>query len=164
MTKLFDEEQKFSNSWIIGVVVGITFIPIYGVYQQIIMGESFGSKPMSDLNLISFLIFTLLLLGLFLILNLKTEITENEVRMKYFPVYRKTVKWSDVKKAEVIDYGFVGGWGIRFWSKYGTVYNVKGSTGLAIELKNGKKFLIGTQKETELKYVLQQINRSKPVS
>jgi hypothetical protein len=31
------------------------------------------------------------------------------------------------------------------------VYNINGNKGLAIELKNRKKFVIGTQKETELK-------------
>lgn len=40
--------------------------------------------------------------------------------------------------------------GIRFGSKYGTAYNMKGNYGLAIKLKNGQKFLIGTQKVEEL--------------
>ena len=44
----------------------------------------------------------------------------------------------------------MGGWGIRLWTKYGTVFNIKGKKGLAIELYSGKKFLIGTQKEIEL--------------
>lgn len=68
---------------------------------------------------------------------------------------RKSVEWEDVKQAKVVDYGFVGGWGIRFGTEYGTVYNIKGKKGLAIELNNGKKFLIGTQKEEELNEVLQ---------
>lgn len=70
--------------------------------------------------------------------------------MSFFPFVKKTTKWTDMKKAEVINYGFVGGWGIRLRTKYGTVYNIKGNKGLAIELLNGKKYLIGTQKETEM--------------
>jgi hypothetical protein len=58
---------------------------------------------------------------------------------------------------KVLNYGFVGGWGVRLWTKYGTVYNVKGNIGLAIELKNGTKFLIGTQKEIELRSFLEKI-------
>ena len=34
---------------------------------------------------------------------------------------------------------------------------MKGKIGLAIELNNGKKFLIGTQKETELNKVVNEI-------
>jgi len=56
----------------------------------------------------------------------------------------------------VVDYGFVGGWGVRWWTKFGTVYNVMGRIGLAIELKNGKKLLIGTQKKTEVGAIVKQ--------
>lgn len=62
----------------------------------------------------------------------------------------------DIKSAKVVNYGFVGGWGIRLWTAYGTVYNIKGNKGLAIELFNGEKFLIGTQKENELKIIVEK--------
>ena len=59
-------------------------------------------------------------------------------------------------KAKVdLDYGFIGGYGIRLWTKYGTVYNTSGKIGLAITLNNGDKFLIGTQKSDELKLFLE---------
>ncbi len=159
MKQIFTEEQKFSKSWVILIIAALVLLPLYGIYQQIILGQPYGDKPMSDFGLILFLLLTLALLGLFLVLKLKTQLTEHEIQMKYYPFFTKMVKWSDIKSAKVLNYGFVGGWGIRLWTKYGTVYNVKGSTGLAIEMKNGKKFLIGTQKETELKYALQQITR-----
>nr|WP_315263057.1 hypothetical protein [uncultured Flavobacterium sp.] len=44
-----------------------------------------------------------------------------------------------------MNYKFLG-FGVRLFTSYGTVYNTKGDTGLAIELKCGKKILIGTQK------------------
>ena len=64
-----------------------------------------------------------------------------------------------MKHAEIVNYEFVGGWGIRLWTKYGTVYNTKGDKGLAIELQNGKKFLIGTQKATELSKIIEKVDR-----
>ncbi|MCO4822597.1 MAG: hypothetical protein KC469_11050 [Flavobacteriaceae bacterium] len=70
--------------------------------------------------------------------------------MDFFPFVKKRVHWKEIKSAEIVNYGFVGGWGIRLWTKYGTVYNTKGNTGLAVVLLNGKKFLIGTQKASEL--------------
>ena len=97
---------------------------------------------------------------LFFRIRLITNINQNEIRMKFFPFVKKHINWKDVKSAEIVNYGFVGGWGIRLWTKYGTVYNTKGNKGLAIELKNGKKFLIGTQKETELNNVVEK----KPVA
>jgi hypothetical protein len=55
-----------------------------------------------------------------------------------------------VDKCQVIPYGFVGGWGMRLWTQYGTVYNVRGGKGLYVQLKNKKKFLVGTQQAEEL--------------
>ncbi len=75
-----------------------------------------------------------------------------------FPVCKKKTKQSEIRNVEVVNYGLVGGWGIRRWTKYGTVYTVKGNKGLAVELLNGKKFLIGTQKENELKEIVKKVS------
>ena len=150
----FKEEQKFTQWWLWLILIGVGILPILGVYKQFILGEKFGDKPMSDLALIIFCVFTFGLIAMFGFMRLKTEIDQNEIRMSFFPFVKKRVNWNEIKNAEVVNYGFVGGWGIRLWTKYGTVYNMKGNKGLAIELHNGKKFLIGTQKETELKIIV----------
>ena len=79
--------------------------------------------------------------------------------MIYFPFIKQNIDWRNIKKTRVFDYGFVGGWGIRFWTKYGTVYNVRGSKGLYIELNDGKSFVIGTRKEAEMKDVLTKLGK-----
>ena len=109
---------------------------------------------MSDFGLIIFCVFIFGLIAMFGFMRLKTEIDQNEIRMNFFPFVKKRVNWKEVRKAEIVNYGFVGGWGIRLWTKYGTVYNTKGNKGLAIELQNGKKILIGTPKETELNKIM----------
>lgn len=161
MKLTFKEEQNFRKSWVLLILAGIIAIPIYGIYQQIIVGEVFGDNPMSDLGLYLFLAFTIGLFLFFWIINLTTEIDDFQIKMNFFPLTSKSIQWADVKNAEVLNYGFVGGWGIRLWTKYGTVYNTSGSIGLAIELQNGKKLLIGTQKETELKSLLEQLKLNK---
>ncbi|NGX84319.1 DUF1705 domain-containing protein [Aequorivita sp. KMM 9714] len=154
---VFKEEQKFTQWWLWLILIGIGVLPIIGIYKQLIIEEKFGDSPMSDLELIIFSIFIFGLIALFWFMRLKTNIDQNEIRMRFFPLVKKQVKWKDVKSVEVVNYGFVGGWGIRLGTKYGTVYNTKGNRGLAIELLNGKKLLIGTQKETELKEILEKI-------
>ncbi|MGK7390468.1 MAG: hypothetical protein ACNS60_08955 [Candidatus Cyclobacteriaceae bacterium M2_1C_046] len=74
--------------------------------------------------------------------------------MRFIPFVYKSIKWKDIEQAEVINYGFIGGWGIRFGSKYGVLYNIKGNKGLHIKLKNGDQLVVGTQKEDELKDAL----------
>lgn len=152
----FKEEQKFTHWWLFLILIGIGILPILGIYKQLILGEKFGDTPMSDFGLIIFCVFTFGLITLFLFMRLKTEIDQNEIRMNFFPLVKKRVSWKEIKKVEIVTYGFVGGWGIRLWTKYGTVYTIKGNKGLAIELLNGKKFLIGTQKETELNKIVEK--------
>ncbi len=154
----FKEEQKFTQWWLWLILIGSGVLPIYGMYKQLILKEQFGDKPMSDLGLVLFCILIFGIITLFWLMRLRTEIDQNEIRMNFFPFTQKQVKWSEIKTAEVVNYGFVGGWGIRLWTKYGTVYNTKGNKGLAIELNNGKKFLIGTQKETELAKFLEKVH------
>jgi len=155
----FKEEQKFTQWWLWLILIGIGLLPIYGIYKQLILGEQFGDNPMSDLGLIIFTVFVFGLIAMFWYMRMRTEIDQNEIRMSFFPFVKKRVKWKEIKNAEVVNYGFVGGWGIRLCTKYGTVYNTKGNKGLAIELLNGKKFLIGTQKETELSEIIKKASR-----
>ena len=84
-----------------------------------------------------------------------TLISEDEVRVHYFPFLVKRFLWEDIQRAEILDYGFVGGWGIRVQTDFGTVYNVGGSKGLLIQTGD-KSYVIGTQKHAELKASLQQ--------
>ncbi len=153
----FKEEQKFNQWWLWLILILMGVLPIIGIYKQLILGEKLGDNPMSDISLLIFSIIMFSLVGLFLIMKLKTSIDKNGINMYFFPFIKKSVDWQQIKNVKVINYGFVGGWGIRLWTKYGTVYNVKGDKGLEIVLKSGKKFLIGTQKETELSTIIEKM-------
>ena len=161
MTKepLFKEEQKFTQWWLWLFFLGVTLIPVYGVWQQVIMGETFGDKPMSDTGLIVSTVLFLLLLILFRQVKLTTVITRQCVHMQWYPFVTKEMKWSEIASCEVIKYGFVGGWGIRYSPTHGMVYNIAGNKGLAITPKQGKKFIIGTQKSEEIESVLKRIDQ-----
>ena len=158
MSIAFKETQKFSQWWLWLILIAIGALPITGLYKQFYLNEAFGDKPMSDLGLIIFAVFVFSLIAMFWFVQLKTEIDQNEIRMRFFPLVKKRVNWKEIKNAEIVNYGFVGGWGIRLWTKYGTVYNMKGNKGLAIALTDGNKFLIGTQKPEELTTILEKIS------
>lgn len=153
----FKEEQKFNQWWLWLILILMGVLPIVGIYKQLILGEKLGDNPMSDFSLLIFSIIMFSLVGLFLIMKLKTSIDKNGINMHFFPFIKKSVDWQQIKNVKVVNYGFVGGWGIRLWTKYGTVYNIRGNKGLEIVLKSGKKFLIGTQKETELSTIIEKM-------
>ncbi len=66
------------------------------------------------------------------------------------------VRWVSTK---IIDYGFVGGWGIRYGSKHGVVYNTSGRIGIAIKTRKGEKLVIGTKKQNKLKQVVNKLKK-----
>ena len=154
----FKEEQKFNQWWLWLILIPMGVLPLIGIYKQLILGEKLGDNPISDISLLIFSIIMFSLIGLFLIMKLKTSIDKNGINMHFFPFIKKSVDWQQIKNVKVVNYGFVGGWGIRLWTKYGTVYNMKGNKGLTIELLNGKNFLIGTQKPEELTAMLEKIS------
>jgi len=159
MNTTFKEKQKLSD-WALGLVtlllipIGLLFI--YGIYQQIFLGEVFGDKPVSDLVLVLLFLLVFGLLVFFWALNLQTKIDQTGIQLRFFLFIKKELKWSEIAAIEVVDYGFIGGWGIRFTQQYGTAYTTKGRIGIAIQLKSGKKLLLGTQKGAEVDAVLKK--------
>ena len=157
MNLYFTESQKFNQWWLWAFLIGVTLIPIYGLYKQIYIGEQFGDNPLSIFGLILLLIFMIAFMAFFWVMQLSTAINEDSISIKFYPFFSKNIKWEDVTSAEVVNYGFVGGWGIRLGSKYGTVYNIRGNEGLALVLKNGKKLCVGTQKAEELAGAIKEV-------
>lgn len=155
MKILFKERQKFTQWWLWLILLGVLALPIVELFRTLFFDVQQSEKSISMVGLAFVLFFTSALLVFFWMMTLKTEIDENEIRMHFFPLLKKTVKWEDVTSAEIVDYGFVG-YGIRFGSKYGTVYNTSGRFGLAIETKKGDRFVIGTLKKAELRELIKE--------
>jgi len=158
MKPLFTEKQRFNQWWIWLLIISTCFVPFIGIYKQIINGEPFGNNLMSNNSLILATVVSLSVIVLFLLMRLETKITKEGISFKFFPLVKRYYSFDKIETYKLINYGFVGGWGIRFTMKYGTVYNTKGTKGLFIKLKNGKTMVIGTQKPQELEKVVAQLN------
>ena len=142
MPASFKEIQRFSPwiQWTISLVlVPLGLLTLYGSYQQIIVGVPFGTKPGSDSALIIITLFSFSFVLLFQLLHLKTTIDHSKITIYFFPFTKRTLHWSEILRADIIDYGFVFGWGIRLTHKHGTVYNTKGRIDLALQLKKRQK-------------------------
>lgn len=159
MDVLFREEQKFDQAWIWLILLFALGIPLFGLFMQLGLDRPFGNKPMSNTGLVVWAICGVGLVIFFRMLKLTTIIDRENIHIKFFPFTNKKIKWAEVNEATVLDYGFVGGWGVRYFTKYGTAYNVKGSKGLALELNNKKKLLIGTQQEAALDAAVKDIKQ-----
>ena len=148
MKQLFTEKQRFNQWWLWLLLAVSLAVPAILLFKE--ASEKSGG--------FSGLIIILSVIILFVVLRMTTVVTKENIQLTYFPFVNKTINLADIETMKVINYGFVGGWGIRFWTQYGTVYNVRGNKGLHIKFKNGKQLVIGTQKPQELEKVVEQLN------
>jgi len=107
----------------------------------------------------------LISVSLIFFFKLTTRIDEKGIHYQFFPFHFKfkLISWNEISKVFVRTYdpiGEYGGWGLKGgWSKSkGKAINVSGDIGIQLELKTGKKLLIGTQKENDAKSVLETYN------
>jgi hypothetical protein len=158
----FREVQKFDQWWL-RLLIPLTWVPVValfgtGLYRQLVLGKPWGNNPASDTGLIVTALFVFgVLAGMtFLLFSLKliTEVTDKGLRYRFPPLI---LKFRNLSAAEIAEYsirkynpvGEYGGWGLRqrrIIGNKGIAYNVSGTTGLQLILKNGKKILFGTQR------------------
>lgn len=152
----FTESQTFNQWWLWVLLFAIFGVGCYGLIQQLVLEVPFGSKPMNNVGIIGFSLFNLGMILFFKWMRLETKIDKKGIYMRFVPFKTKFHTWEEIGSISVVNYGFVGGWGIRLFTNYGTVYNMRGAEGLAIRLKSGKKYLIGSQRVDELTQVVTQ--------
>ena len=155
--KVFKEEQRFTQSWLIVIVIISALVPVGVIINEYSKSNTNMSFTVLLLTTLSIIFFS----GLIFFFKLKTRIDEIGIHYQFSPFHfsLRTIKWNEIQKAYVRNYdpiGEYGGWGLKGgWSKSkGKAINVSGDIGLQLELKNGKKLLIGSQKENELKQVI----------
>lgn len=156
MAKLvFEERQRFTQIWLILLFAIACIIVVKSLFREL---ESPDLNE-SSLNIILFTLLPLLLvIFLFFYTSLDSRIDERGIQAVFrpFSFSKKQFKWEEIQTIEVVQYRPLkdyGGWGYRMGKK-GNAMNVKGNRGFQIQLKNGKQFLIGTQRPDEVKKVV----------
>ena len=120
MSSTFTEEQKFPK-WMRILLSAVSLGSLIPIYYPLFSGIEGSDRTV----LIAVSIpLTILLVGLTLFINamtLKTRLTRDEINFSFNPISKKQFLWNEVYSAKLVNYGFVGGWGIRLWTSYGTV-------------------------------------------
>lgn len=157
MKQVYYEKQRFAQWWIWLLLAAVALYPIYQLYvayfECISLIESIEGRGWLVVEVLILLAIVVFIATI----RLTTTIDNDNITIRFFPLVKRNVCWEEVAKAEVLDYGFVGGWGLRIGTRYGVVYNTSGRKGLAITLKNGKRFLVGTQREEELRSFIKTV-------
>ena len=145
--KIFIEEQRFTQSWMVLLIVISSVMPIVLVAKKVIDSEG------QDRNTISAMIVAIVSLAivfaLFFSLKLKTRIDENGIHYRFLPFHfsARLIAWEEIQEINVRKYSPIseyGGWGLKggvLWNKSkGVAYNVGGNMGIQLVLKTGKKY------------------------
>lgn len=158
--KVFKEEQRFTQTWLIVLIGFSIFIPIILVTKEYLKENT----NMSTTEFVLTMGLILLSVAFIFTFKLTTRIDEKGIHYRFFPFHfsLKTIFWNNITKAYVRNYnpiGEYGGWGLKggfpISKKNGKSVSISGSIGIQLILKNNKKLLIGTQKENEAKRVLE---------
>lgn len=153
--RIFKEEQRFTQTWLIVIIVISLIVPLAIILKEI--------DKLSTSEIIISIGTIILASGLIFLFKLSTRIDEKGIHYKFFPFHIKfkTVVWNDIENAYIRTYDAIseyGGWGIRggaLWYKAkGKAINISGNIGIQLELKDGKKLLIGTNKKEQAQDVL----------
>lgn len=167
----FYEVQRFNQRWlwVILILMMLTMLGIfgYGFIQQLVFGIPFGDRPVSDKVLVIsgslILLFSGGLVYIFYTLRLITEVRTDGVYLRFYPFWSKVIPYADITSCNARQYKPLreyGGWGIKYGPS-GWAYNISGDRGAQLELKNGKRILIGSQRADDL---AQAINAARPAS
>ena len=89
------------------------------------------------------------------VLRMTTEVTPTDVRVWFgwVPTYRRVVPIAAIRRVEVVSYRPIpdyGGWGIRPGRDGERVLNARGNRGVRLDLTDGSRLLIGSQRPEEL--------------
>jgi hypothetical protein len=165
MEPIFQERQRFTSIWLWILLLGIDLLILWGVFQQVILGEEFGNQPASDWGLILTLVFCLALTYFFFTLHLDVKVFEDRIDFRFFPMQTafRSINCKEIDQVELrqsrplFDFG---GWGIRFGRQGEQVFNVRGREVIYLSLQNGKKVVLGTQRGEALLQAIEQVREA----
>lgn len=156
----FQEKQQFPR-WLQFFIIALAVLNIGGMLLQLYVAKSVLTGPVPKKGLLILAVSIGLLMFALTRVKLHTEIDNQGLQMRFFPFAHKNIPWAEIASMEITEYSFINGIGVHYSFKHGWVYNVAGTKGLAVHLKNGKRFVIGSQKTKELEAFLVKKNRHK---
>lgn len=159
---IFKEVQRFRQWWVWLLVLFVAGMAWYGGVQQIVLKKPFGNNPAPDsVMIVIWAIFGVLFPVLFLSLKLVTDVRNDRLYVRLFPLqfHVHEISYAEIKTYEIRTYSAMkeyGGYGIRYGVK-GKAYNVSGNKGIQFEFLDGKRLLIGTQRPEEFRQALESV-------
>ena len=164
----YQEIQKVKQLWVWLPCTLLALLFWYGFITQVLMGNTFGSKPMSDTWMTITFILIGILLPLFLVLQyLKIEVDSEGLSVQFFPFHLSKHRFyfheiASFEETDVQPLRRFGGWGIRHSFKGEKGYIISGSQGIQLNFTAGTVLVISSSNPKQLIEALNQAKKQRP--
>lgn len=168
---IFSEQQSFRQTvWIWMIVIPVAFgtslLMLYGFYQQIVLGEPWGDKPMSDALLTGFtigiIVIEALMVWVISSLRVSIEITDDEFRYRFFEYQ---AKWRTFTRHDIVNYSIEK---YAWWRGRELAFRkepisktvrmiIKPDYILTLNVKDGRTILMSTVNKEELERAMRRL-------
>jgi hypothetical protein len=146
---LFEERQKVAPS-----MMALSLAPIV-----LAAGIVFFTAEAGGQGAIAFWALTPVVIALgalFITVEMRTLVSDDTINIRTIYFLKRRILFAEIANASAVTYRpfrDYGGWGIRI-SPNGKAYNMRGDEGVQLELKNGGRVLVGSQRAGELETVV----------
>ena len=151
----FREEQRMLDSRVLRpVILLVTLVVWWGFIEQVVLGRPWGTNPGPDWVL--WLILPVFGIGFplfFMRLRLIVEVRNGYLDIRFAPLARRKISFSEIERAEPRTYRPIaeyGGWGMKGWSRRKMAYSVSGNQGVDVHLRDGNSVMIGSRDPKKL--------------
>ena len=111
----------------------------------------------SDFNWATLIVMLILGIALLLFATLKATISDDWIEIRLgIGIIRKRIPLKDILSAQVIQYPWYYGWGLRLSLRGEWIYSVSGLGAIKINTKTGDKYIIGTDDPEEFVFAVRK--------
>jgi hypothetical protein len=149
---LFEEQQSFRQPWLWIMMLGILILLLVVLGLILFQAPDRGDTLQAAVGVSVGILVVIGTAVLMYTLKLSVRLDAEGLHVRFSPLVRRDIPLDQIVRWEARTYRPIleyGGWGIRCGWK-GMAYNVSGNQGVQLELANGKRILIGSQRAEEL--------------
>ena len=162
---LFFERQYQRQPWLIAIILGVGALGWGSLIQQVVRDKPVGDNPMSDWGVVVLWLLTGVGLPVFFFwMHMDTSVEPGRILIRMRPISSREILADQIVRFSARTYRPVrefGGWGLRGFGS-NRAYNISGDQGVQLQLVDGNRVLIGSQRSRKLEAAIAEMMRRSP--
>lgn len=161
----FRESQRFTQIWVWALLLIPAAVLLYNSAAQILLDRPWGDEPPSAGVLLAVNAVWFGIIFLFAGIRLHTKIDRHGITYRFIPFHQveRHIRWESVSGCSVEEFRYTTMYqfhGIRYRPVHGGwTYSIRGNQWIRIDMRNGKRIFIGTQKPGEVSSIIRRLRQ-----